>query len=91
MVMNWLRLKSVDSVTQGDMEPAMRASKLTAFIIATLALVSEAHAHPGHVHSYNLMDRVLHAAETEWLAPLLVVILIGIAGYFYLNHSGNDR
>jgi hypothetical protein len=68
----------------------MRASKLTAFI-STLVFIPEIHAHPGHVHSYNLMDRVLHAAETEWLAPLLVAILIGIAGYFYLKYSDNGR
>ena len=68
----------------------MRASKLTAFI-STLVFIPEIHAHPGHGHSYNLTDRVLHAAETEWLAPLLIVILIGIAGYFYLKYSGDDR
>jgi hypothetical protein len=37
------------------------------------------------------MERILHAAETEWLAPLLVVIVIGIAGYLYLKYSGNEQ
>ena len=68
----------------------MTPSKLTVFI-STLVFIPEIHAHPGHVHSYNLMDRVLHASETEWLAPFLVVILIGIAGYFYIKHSGSNR
>jgi len=68
----------------------MKASKLTAFI-ATLIFIPETYAHPGHEHSYNFMERVLHAAETEWLAPLLVAILVGIAGYLYLKYSGNNR
>ena len=68
----------------------MKASKLIVFIFA-LVFIPETYAHPGHAHSYNFMERVLHAAQTEWLAPLLVVILIGIAGYLYLKHSSSDR
>jgi len=68
----------------------MKASKLIVFI-ATLVTIPETYAHPGHAHSYNFMERVLHAAQTEWLAPLLVVVLIGIAAYAYLKHSGSDR
>ena len=68
----------------------MKASKLIVFISA-LVFIPETYAHPGHAHSYNFMERVLHAAETEWLAPLLVTILIGIAGYIYLKYSGSDR
>ena len=68
----------------------MKASKLIVFI-STLVFIPETYAHPGHAHSYNFMERVLHAAQTEWLAPLLVVVLIGIAAYAYLKHSGSDR
>ena len=68
----------------------MKASKLIVFISA-LVFIPETYAHPGHAHGYNFMERVLHAAQTEWLAPLLVVILAGIAGYFYLKHSSSDR
>ena len=68
----------------------MKASKLIVFISA-LVFIPETYAHPGHAHSHGFMERVLHAAQTEWLAPLLVVILIGIAAYAYLKHSGSDR
>jgi len=68
----------------------MTPSKLTVFI-STLVFASETYAHPGHAHGYNFMERILHAAETEWLAPLLVVIVIGIAGYLYLKYSGNQQ
>ena len=68
----------------------MTASKLIV-LISTLAFIPAAYAHPGHVHSHNFLERVLHAVQTEWLAPVLVVILIGVAGYLYLKHSGSDR
>lgn len=68
----------------------MRASKLIA-LIYLLALIPEAHAHPGHVHSHDFMTKLLHAAETEWLAPLLIVIVLGIAGYFCLKYTSNGR
>jgi len=68
----------------------MTTNKLAAFIF-TLAFATQAYAHPDHAHSHNFMERLLHAIQTEWLAPLLVVILIGIAGYAYFRHSDNDR
>jgi len=68
----------------------MTASKLTV-LISALAFIPAAYAHPGHTHSHNFLERVLHAVQTEWLAPVLVAILIGVAGYLYLKRSDSDR
>ncbi|MFQ5643553.1 MAG: hypothetical protein ACE5FQ_07620 [Thiogranum sp.] len=65
-------------------------NKLTAFV-CTLAFATGAYAHPGHTHSQDFVERLSHAVQTEWLAPVLVVVVIGIAGYLYLKYSGNNR
>ena len=67
----------------------MTANKLIA-LASALAFTTEAQAHPGHTHSQHFMERLLHALQTEWLAPLLVVVFIAITAYI-LKNSGTSR
>jgi hypothetical protein len=47
-------------------------------------------AHPGHEHSQGIAERFLHAVQTEWLAPLLLLVLSLIAGYLYAGKAGKE-
>ena len=70
----------------------MTAGKL-AGLIATVcgsAYGPFALAHPGHEHSQGIAERVLHAVQTEWLAPLVLLVLLALARYFYVRKAGKE-
>jgi len=54
------------------------------------AFVPAALAHPGHEHSQAITERLLHAVQTEWLAPVVVLVLLGVAGYLYVRTAGKE-
>jgi hypothetical protein len=72
------------------MESNMTANKLSKLIAALCASVylPVALAHPGHEHSQRIVERLLHAVETEWLVPILLVLAVIIAGYWYVRKAG---
>jgi len=65
-----------------------KLSKLIAMFCGS-AFVPAALAHPGHEHSQGIAERLLHAVQTGWLAPLLLLVLSLIAGYLYIKKTGN--
>ena len=70
----------------------MTAGKL-AGLIATVcgsAYGPFALAHPGHEHSQGIAERWLHAMQTEWLVPLLLLVLALVAGYLYARKAGKE-
>jgi hypothetical protein len=72
------------------MELKMTASKLSKLIaiLCGSAYMPIALAHPGHQHSQGIAERLLHAVQTEWLAPLLLLIAVLIAGYLSVKKAG---
>jgi len=74
------------------MEFNMTATKLSKLIAALCgsAYLPVALAHPGHEHSQGIAERVLHAVQTEWLAPLVLLVLSLIAGYLYARKAGKE-
>ena len=68
---------------------ANKLSKLIA-VLCGLAYLPVASAHPGHEHSQGIAERLLHAFQTEWLAPLLLLVLAVIAGYLYVRKAGKE-
>jgi len=70
----------------------MTASKLSKLIAVFCgsAYLPVALAHPGHEHSQGIAERVLHAVQTEWLAPVVLLLFIGLAGYFYARMADKE-
>ena len=67
---------------------ASKLSKLIAILCGS-AYMPIALAHPGHQHSQGLAERLLHAVQTEWLAPLLLLLVaVLIAGYLSVKKAG---
>ena len=64
-----------------------RLSKLIAMFCGSVYL-PVALAHPGHEHSQGIAERLLHAVQTEWLAPLLLLVPSLIVGYLYVKKIG---
>jgi len=64
-----------------------KLSKLITLFCGSV-FVPAALAHPGHEHSQGIAERLLHAVQTEWLAPLLLLVLSLIAGYLYVKKTG---
>ena len=70
----------------------MTATKLSKLIAALCgsAYLPVALAHPGHEHSQGIAERVLHAVQTEWLAPVVLLVLLGVAGYLYVRNVDKE-
>jgi hypothetical protein len=68
---------------------ANRPSKLISVLCGSV-YGSVALAHPGHEHSQGIVERLLHAAGTEWLAPLLLLVLVVTVGYLYARKAGKE-
>lgn len=70
----------------------MTANKLSKLIgvLCGSAYLPVASAHPGHEHSQGILERLLHAAGTEWLAPLLLLALVVTVGYWYVRKAGKE-
>jgi len=70
----------------------MTASKLSKLIAAFCgsAYLPVALAHPGHEHSQGIAERFLHAVQTEWLAPLVLLVLLALARYFYVRKADKE-
>ena len=66
-----------------------KLSKLIAVLCGS-AYLPVALAHPGHEHSQAIMERLLHAVETEWLAPIVLLVSLGLAGYFYARMADKE-
>ena len=66
---------------------ASKLSKLVA-ILCCSAYMPIALAHPGHQHSQGIAERVLHAVQTEWLVPLLLLVAVLITGYLSVKKAG---
>jgi hypothetical protein len=65
------------------MELKMTTNKLTKLIAMFCGWVylPAALAHPGHEHNQGIAETLLHTAQTEWLAPVALLVLLGLAGY----------
>jgi len=68
---------------------ARKLSKLIAVLCGSLYL-PVALAHPGHEHSQGIVERLLHAIQTDWLAPLVLLVLLSLAGYFYVRKAEKE-
>jgi len=70
----------------------MTASKLSKLfaVFCGSAYLPVALAHPGHEHSPAMADRLLHAVQTDWLAPVVLLLLLGLAGYFYARMADKE-
>jgi hypothetical protein len=74
------------------MEFNMTANKLSKLIavLCGSAYLPVSLAHPGHEHSQGIAERLLHAVQTEWLAPVVLLVLLGVAGYLYVRTAGKE-
>ncbi len=70
----------------------MKTNKLSRLIAMFCgpAYLPVASAHPGHEHSQAIAERLLHAVQTEWLAPVVLLVLLGVAGYLYVRTAGKE-
>jgi hypothetical protein len=66
---------------------ASRLSKLITILCGSVYMPI-ALAHPGHEHSHGIAERLLHAVQTEWLVPLLLLVAVLIAGYLSVKKAG---
>ena len=64
-----------------------KSLKLAALAVGT-AVVPAAWAHPGHEHSSGWLAQLLHSV-TNW-GPMLVVLVIAVAGSYWLWKSRNS-
>ena len=74
------------------MEFDMTANKLIKLIALLPGQmgVTVAWAHPGHEHSPAMADRLLHAVQTDWLALIILLVSLGLAGYFYVRMADKE-
>ena len=68
---------------------ANKLSKLIAVLCGS-AYLPVSLAHPGHEHSQGIAERLLHAVQTEWLAPAVLLVLLGLAGYFCARKADKE-
>ncbi len=69
----------------------MKAHKLSKLIALFMGSISStaAWSHPGHQHGQGVVDRLLHAVQTEWLAPLALLVLV-LGTYAYVKKGKKD-
>ena len=69
----------------------MKASKLAALTALLIGAtpVTAVLAHPGHQHNSNLLERALHALETEW-GPVLLLVTISIGGVLLMGRKHRE-
>ena len=68
---------------------ANKLSKLIAVLCGS-AYLPISLAHPDHEHSQSIAERLLHAVQTEWLAPVVLLVLLGLAGHLYVRKAGKE-
>ena len=68
---------------------AHKLSRLIAVLCGSV-YVPAALAHPGHEHSQGIVEGLLHAVQTEWLAPVVLLVLLGVAGYLYVRNVDKE-
>lgn len=70
----------------------MKANRLVRLIALFLGLmgVTTAWSHPGHQHGQGLAEGLLHSAQTEWLAAVVVPLLLALAAYLYVSRTNKE-
>jgi transposase InsO family protein len=71
------------------MEFNMKANRPIRLIALFPALMgaTAAWSHPGHQHSQGFAEALLHSVQTEWLAPVVVPLLLALAAYLYARKT----
>ena len=70
----------------------MKANRLIRLIALFPALMGAgaAWSHPGHQHSQGFAETLLHSVQTEWLAPIVVPLLLALAAYLYVRKTNKE-
>ena len=74
------------------MEFNMKANRLIRLIALLPGLMgaTAAWSHPGHQHSQGFAEALLHSVQTEWLAPVVVPLLLALAAYLYVRKTDKE-